>query len=138
MPKSKIAKPTGRRERLEQSRKKAKRNRRIGILVVVLLVLIALAATALIIYNTVQNNNADTFGINDIELKLRSDGRFTATLPHDERYRGQYSLVEEGGETIVTLVYNRTSVDGRIVDDQFYIPAAWQDSCGHATTLPRR
>jgi len=138
MPTSKKVKPTGRRERLELARKQAKRNRTIGIIVVTVVIAVALAAIALVVYNTIQNNNAETFGIGEVALRLRSDGRFTADLDHDVKYRGRYTLAEQGGATVVTFTHNGMTVDGEIIDDEFHIPHEWQDSCGHTSILPKR
>ena len=128
--------PSGRRARIEHSRKQAKKKR---LILIAILAVVVLAAGIFLTYSVYQTAAAERFGIGSYEVVLRPNGRFTANLFHNTNFRGRYTLTEHVGMRLVTFTHGDDTVFAEIVDDDFYIPQAWQDACGtHEVSLPRR
>jgi len=116
-------------------RKQARRKKILTVLAVAAAVLIV---AAIVTIGTIADARTDIFGDGDQVVRLRPNGRFTATLYHGFRHSGSYTLSEEGGVTTVLLTTGGTTIEASIIDGRFFLPDAWQDNCGHNMILSRR
>ena len=125
--------PNNKKTRRELARKKAKLKRRITIAAcsALLLALIAAIAIAAIISARTQ-----TFSDGYATFEMRPTGRFSASLYHNESFKGTYTTSESGGATLVHLSHDGVTVIGMILDMGFVLPDEWLDGHGHGSVLP--
>ena len=126
---------SGKQARRELARKKAKRDRLITIIVIVAVVL---ATATLITYTVIQNSMAEVFTDGEQTVRLRPDGRFRATLIHDNKYSGTYTKVDEIGVITITFSYGKDTAEAFLVYDQLYLPEEWDDGHGHDSNMLTR
>ena len=128
MPKGKIPKT-----KRELAIKKAKRKKTI---LLVIVVVIAVALLSAIVISVVKNANTELYTDGGASIRLHPDGKFTAVLYHNERYKGTYEKAEDGSSVAFTT--GAGTVFSRIDGDVLMIPNEWDDSHSHSLGLPRK
>ena len=121
--------------RRELARKKAKMKKLIIILAIVVVVL---AVAAYFVISAIVEAGTDTYSDGDQFVKLRSNGRFVAEIHHDDRYRGTYTIEEQGNWTVIAFNVKGEIVNGMFMEDYLLLPDEWQDDHGHNSALPKQ
>ena len=119
------------RARRELAAKKASRKR---IFLIIVAAAVALAAASAIIIGAVYSANLETYSDGYATIELRPDGRFTASLYHNENYNGTYVKTADRVEFTYDAVTISTELDG----NSLRIPYEWEDGHGHGSLLPKR
>jgi len=131
---TKTGKPN-KKARRELARKKARRRKLIIILTVIVIVL---AVAAIVTISTIMNAGTDTYTDGDQFVKLRPNGRFVANLHHDEKYRGTYEITEQGNWPVIAFTTGGETIYGQFMEDNLFLPDAWQDDHGHNSVLTKK
>jgi len=123
----------------EEARKQAKRKQLI-ITIIIAVAVIALAITAYLVVNAVWIEGTEVFTDGDQTVRLRPNGKFTASLIHGVSYRGEYKYAEVGEWNLIYFTHDGVTVQSEILAGQLFLPDEWQAACGHGhnSLLPRR
>jgi ABC-type Fe3+ transport system permease subunit len=110
--------------RAELAKKKAKR---IKIMVICCCSLAAAALVTFAVLAAVSQSGAETYSADGQTIRLFDDGKFTATLSHNERKSGTYT---KSGTTI-TFTSGSQVVTTTIQSNELHLPSEWASACGH-------
>ena len=121
--------------RRELAKKKAKMRK---IIIILSVVIVVIAAAAVVTISMIISAGTDTYTDGHQTVKLRSNGRFVAELHHDEKFRGTYSMEQQGNWPVIAFTTGGETVYGQFMEDNLLLPDAWHDDHGHNTVLPKK
>ena len=117
------------------AKKKAKQ-RKILIIAGVFVLLLAIASVVYV--STTVEARTIVYSDGSQVVRLRPNGRFSADLSHGARFRGTYTVEDEGRWKNISFTERGVTIYSMIMDENLIIPEEWQDACQHNTMLPRR
>ena len=124
-------------QRKRAARKKAKQKKLIltGISVVVVAAIVVLVV---LLTGSGAQDGTQTFSAGGQIVQFLGDGRFSASLAHNVRKSGTYTMTANDNGVTVDFNTNGLVELGWIEDDVLIIPEEWEDLCNHGRRLPRR
>ena len=117
--------------RRELAKKRAKRKK---IIIIALSAVIAVAVVTAIVIGAVNSARTQTYTDGHATITLHSDGSFTATMYHGERYNGTYLKTDES----VEFTYGGATVSTLLDGNRIHIPNEWEDGHNHGSVLIKR
>jgi hypothetical protein len=115
--------------------KRRARTKKLAIISTIVVIVIAVAAYVTISLYMAAGTETFTDGYQIV--RLRPNGRFTATLYHNVRHSGRFTMEEQEGLVTVAFTHDGVTVRGQVTGDNLIVPDEWRDACGHSTVLAR-
>ncbi|MCL2196793.1 MAG: hypothetical protein FWB77_04180 [Treponema sp.] len=121
-------------QRQENAVKKARNNK---LLFLTICALIVICAAMYGIYSSSHKNKTETYSDGGQTIQLLSDGKFSASLAHNNRKAGTFTKITENGRIKVIFNTNGTESTGWIINDALHFPEEWEDGHHHGNALTK-
>jgi len=126
------------KEKAQRKENAVKKTRNKRLLLLGVCMLIAVCAAAFGIYSTSSKNKNETYSDSGQTVQLFADGKFSATLAHNNRKAGTYVKTKESGRIKVLFKTDSAESAGWIINDALHFPEEWEDGHHHGNILPKK